>query len=259
MSTLTIAAVQFSIDWLNKSANLKKLDELLADTQKADLIILPETFATGFSIDIDGCEEPNQGGEVLNWLIEKAAEKDATIAGSVLVEQGDKKVNRFYWVKPNGDVDSYDKRHLFRFANEQDYVAKGQQRKIFEVKGIKILPLVCYDLRFPVWCRNRQDYDVMVNVANWPAARRNVWDILLRARAMENQCYVVGINRIGKDGKDIDHCGGTAVYDFIGQPIATAADNTEQVIYAKLSFSDLSSFKTKFPAYLDADDFDIRE
>lgn len=258
MSTLTIAAVQTDIAWLGKSTNLKALDDMLVKMKNVDLVLLPETFATGFSIDVEGCEEPDQGGLVLSWLIEKARQLNSTIAGSVLVERGEKKVNRFYWVQPSGKVDFYDKRHLFRLGNEQEYVEQGKRRKVFEVNGIKVLPLVCYDLRFPVWCRNRQDYDLMINVANWPAVRRNVWDILLRARAMENQCYVVGVNRIGNDGNGVAHSGGTAVYDFVGQPIATAVDNTQQIIYAKLNFSDLSSFKTKFPAHLDADDFEIQ-
>jgi predicted amidohydrolase len=179
------------------------------------------------------------------------------VAGSVLVKQGSKKANRFYWVWPDGTVKFYDKRHLFRLGNEQNHVVQGEKREIFVVNGIRVLPLVCYDLRFPVWVRNVQDYDVIVNVANWPAVRRNVWDTLLQARAMENQAFVVGVNRVGEDGKGTEHDGGTAIYDFLGQPIVQACNNKEQVIQATLDFDQLTAFKTKFPTYLDADEFEI--
>jgi predicted amidohydrolase len=255
--TLTIAAVQFDIAWLDKKHNLEVLSQQLKGLEQVDLILLPETFSTGFAIDIEGCEEPEGRGEVLDWLKRQASTLGAVVAGSVLVKQGNKKANRFYWVWPDGSIQFYDKRHLFRLGNEQDYVVQGDKRDVFVINGVRILPLVCYDLRFPVWARNLQDYDVMVNVANWPAVRRNVWDILLRARAMENQAFVVGVNRVGEDGKGVAHSGGTAIYDFLGEPIVKATDNMTQVIQATLSFSELAAFKSKFPAYLDADEFEV--
>lgn len=256
-SCLKIAAIQFDINWLDKSGNLNKLEALTSQVEPVDLLLLPETFSTGFAIDVNGCEEPENEGKVLGWMTELAKQLDCVIAGSVLVENENKKCNRFYWVYPNGEFQYYDKRHLFRLGNEQDYVIAGNKRLVFEIKGVRILPLVCYDLRFPVWSRNRDDYDLMVNVANWPAVRRNVWDTLLKARAMENQVYVIGVNRIGDDGKGVAHSGGTAVYDFLGETLASAEDNTEQIVYAEIELRKLNWFKEKFPAYLDADSFEL--
>lgn len=256
MSTLTLTLVQSSLHWLDKSANLAMLDKQLeALIENPDLILLPETFATGFAINLD-CAEP-ENGLVLTWLKQQAKKHDAVIAGSVLVAQGNKKANRFYWVKPCGEVSYYDKRHLFRLGNEGDHVIAGNDRKVFEINGFKLLPQVCYDLRFPVFQRNKNDYDIMVNVANWPAVRRPVWDTLLAARAIENLCYVVGVNRIGDDGNGVAHTGGTAVYNFKGEVLAKAADNTEQLVTVRLEKKHLEAFKAAFPAYLDADTFTL--
>ncbi len=262
MSTLTIAAVQYDIQWLDQQTNFKHLEELLSDyfntNSGVDLLLLPETFSTGFCINRQDVQEPENGGTALIWLKKIAQQYNCVVAGSVLVSQNNKKVNRFYWVFADGSVEHYDKRHLFRLGNEQDHVEQGQSRKIITINGIKILPLVCYDLRFPVWSRNRQDYDLMVNVANWPAARRHIWDTLLKARAMENQSFVVGVNRIGADGNDTAHSGGTTVIDFTGENIITATDNQQQIITTQLDFSALAKFKEGFQAFLDADEFELR-
>ena len=259
MSTLTIAAVQYDIQWLDQQANFKHLERLISDYFKAnttvDLLLLPETFSTGFCINRKDVQEPENGGIALVWLKKIAQQYNCVVAGSVLVSQNDKKVNRFYWVFADGTVEHYDKRHLFRLGKEQDHVEQGQERKVITINGIKILPLVCYDLRFPVWSRNRQDYDLMVNVANWPAARRHIWDTLLKARAMENQSFVVGVNRVGADGVDTAHSGGTTIIDFTGETIVAASDNQQQIITTQLDFSKLEQFKDNFPAFLDADEF----
>ncbi|BDF96124.1 MULTISPECIES: amidohydrolase [Pseudoalteromonas] len=258
MSTLTLALIQTSLNWLDKDANLAHFSAKIANVDNSvELILLPETFATGFAINLD-CAEP-ENGNVLAWMIASAKSANAVIAGSVLVKQGDKKANRFYWVWPNGNVQFYDKRHLFCLGKEGDFVSAGQQREVFELNGFRILPQVCYDLRFPVFQRNRNDYDVMVNVANWPAARRKVWDTLLMARAMENQCYVIGVNRIGDDGNGIAHNGGTAVYDFKGDTLAIAKDNGSQVVTVTLDKGPLELFKQSFPAHLDADGFSLQD
>jgi len=261
-TTLKIAAVQYDIQWLDKSANLAKLETMVrhffADDHNAvDLLLLPETFSTGFCIDDVTVKEPEDGGTDLAWLKRMAKAFNCVVAGSVFVKQGEKKANRFYWVSPDGAVEYYDKRHLFRLGNEGDFVAQGKARKIFVIKGVRILPQVCYDLRFPVWSRNKQDYDVMVNVANWPAVRRPIWDTLLKARAIENQAYVVGVNRVGDDGKGVAHSGGTGVIDYVGQPLIQAEDDVQQVISYELDMSALAQFKKDFPAYLDADGFNI--
>ncbi|TMP02693.1 amidohydrolase [Pseudoalteromonas sp. S3178] len=256
MSTLTLTLVQSELHWLDKDANLAMFDKKLAEiTANPDLILLPETFATGFAINLD-CAEP-ENGKVLTWLKAQAHKHNAVIAGSVLVAQGDKKANRFYWVTPKGEVNYYDKRHLFRLGSEGDYVVAGQARKTFEINGFKLLPQVCYDLRFPVFQRNNNDYDVMINVANWPAVRRHIWDTLLMARAMENLCYVVAVNRVGDDGNGVAHNGGTAVYDFKGDTLAKAKDNTQELLTVTLEKAPLEDFKTAFPAYLDADPFTL--
>lgn len=256
MSTLTLTLVQSELHWLDKDANLAMFDKKLAEiTANPDLILLPETFATGFAINLD-CAEP-ENGKVLTWLKAQAHKHNAIIAGSVLVVQGNKKANRFYWVTPKGEVNYYDKRHLFRLGSEGDYVVAGQARKTFEINGFKLLPQVCYDLRFPVFQRNNNDYDVMINVANWPAVRRHIWDTLLMARAMENLCYVVAVNRVGDDGNGVAHNGGTAVYDFKGDTLAKAKDNTQELLTVTLEKAPLEDFKTAFPAYLDADPFTL--
>ena len=262
MSTLTIAAVQYNIHWLDQQANFNSLEQLLkshfASKPAVDLLLLPETFSTGFCINQKHVQAPADGGSALAWLKKIAQQYNCVVAGTVLVSHNDKKVNRFYWVFADGTVEHYDKRHLFRLGNEQDFVEQGQNRKIVTINGINILPLVCYDLRFPVWSRNRQDYDLMVNVANWPAARRDVWDTLLKARAMENQSFVVGVNRIGADGNSTPHSGGTTMIDFTGKRLICAADNQQQIITTELDFSDLERFKQGFPAFLDADQFELQ-
>ncbi len=259
--TLNVAAVQYDIQWLDKKTNFKKLETMIHGffevNDSIDLLLLPETFSTGFCLDDNSVKEAEDGGTDLVWLKHMAAEYNCVVAGTVFVKQGDKKANRFYWASPDGSVEYYDKRHLFRLGNEGDFVSQGKVRKIFEINGIKILPQVCYDLRFPVWSRNRQDYDLLVNVANWPAVRRSVWDTLLKARAIENQVFVVGLNRVGHDGLDVGHSGGTCFVDFTGETLLVAKDNHQQVITYELDFTALDQFKKNFPAYLDADDFEI--
>jgi predicted amidohydrolase len=262
MSTLTIAAIQYDIHWLDQQANFCHLEQLIKeyfiDNKAVDLLVLPETFSTGFCINKKEVQEPEDGGIALKWLLKIAHMYNCAVAGTVLVSKNDKKVNRFYWAFADGTVEYYDKRHLFRMGKEQEYVEQGQSKKIITIKGVKILPLVCYDLRFPVWSRNCQDYDLMVNVANWPAQRRYAWDTLLKARAMENQAFVVGVNRVGADGISTPHSGGTTMINFDGETIVTAKDNQQQIITTTLDFNTLKQFKHKFPAFLDADEFELR-
>ena len=261
MSTLTVAAIQYDIQWLQPETNFSVLEVIIEQYFRSagqiDLLLLPETFATAFCIDDKAAQVPENGGKTLSWLKKIARQYHCVVAGSVLVSYQQKQVNRFYWVHADGLVQYYDKRHLFRLGNEQDHVAQGQDRKIITINGINILPLVCYDLRFPVWSRNRQDYDVIVNVANWPAVRRSAWDTLLKARAIENQAFVIGVNRIGNDANNTAHSGGTAVIDFYGNTLVRAIDDQQQVISTRLDMSALTKFKHNFPAFLDADDFTL--
>lgn len=258
MPSLAVALFQTNIQWLDRQANLADLDSKIADLPNVDLIVLPETFATGFAFDQAGVGEPDKG-EVYQWMVQTAEKTQAVVVGSVAVNCQDKNANRMYWVWPDGTTRHYDKRHLFRMGNEHEHVVAGEVREVFEVNGFRLLPLVCYDLRFPVWSRNRNDYDVLVNVANWPGARRKVWDTLLQARAMENQCFVLGVNRVGDDGKGTGHSGGTAVYDFKGDTLAATKDDEPEVLLYTLTLDDLNQFKQNFPAYLDGDDFELKQ
>ncbi|TQF72470.1 nitrilase-related carbon-nitrogen hydrolase [Pseudoalteromonas luteoviolacea] len=260
MSTLTVSLVQYDIQWLSPEHNFKKIERLTAQLEPCDLLLLPETFATGFALKEQTAEFADPA---LTFMRALAAQHNCVVAGSVLVSEGDKKANRFYWCWPpalneeTGRVEYYDKRHLFCLGHEGNYVSAGRDRKVFEIGDFKILPQVCYDLRFPVFQRNRNDYDVMVNVANWPAARRFAWDTLLRARAIENQCYVLANNRIGEDGYGTAHNGGTVALDYLGQSLLQVPDDQTGVITTTLSKEALVQFRTQFPAHLDADDFNL--
>ena len=252
---LKVALVQSDIVWLQPQQNLDNLTMQLQHIEPVDLILLPETFATGFAINLASAEA--EQGPVFNWMQTQATAHNAVVAGSVLVEQQGKKANRFYWCRPDGSFEFYDKRHLFCLGKEGDYVRAGDSRKVFTINGFRLLPQICYDLRFPVFQRNRNDYDVMVNVANWPAARRRIWDTLLQARAIENQCYVLASNRVGNDGNGVAHNGGTAAYDFVGETLAQGEDNKPGVVITELNKEKLEQFRKSFPAHLDADDFSI--
>lgn len=254
-ANITVALVQFDISWLTPELNIQKIDDLLENVN-ADLICLPETFATGFAFELAIAE--TEPGRCLQFMVELAKRKQAVVAGSVAVHSNQgKKANRLYWVKPNGDVQFYDKHHLFRMGDEQQHVNPGQQRVIVEINGVRVLLAVCYDLRFPVWARNQNDYDVYLNVANWPAARRKHWQTLLAARAIENQCYAIGVNRIGVDGRGTAHNGGTTVYDFSGDVIAQANDLQTQVVCCELNIAALHDYRQRFPAHLDRDPFQL--
>ncbi|MDK2598254.1 nitrilase-related carbon-nitrogen hydrolase [Pseudoalteromonas obscura] len=254
MSTLTVSLVQYDIAWLSPEQNFSIIDQLIAAPTGCDLLLLPETFATGFALQQATAE---QAALALSFMQQLAARLQCVVAGSVLVPNGDKKANRFYWVWPDGSQQAYDKRHLFCLGNEGQYVTQGSERKIFEINGFKLLPQVCYDLRFPVFQRSKNDYDVMVNVANWPSARRFAWDTLLRARAIENQCFVLATNRIGPDGNGIAHNGGTIALDYLGQTIEQVNDDQMGVVTVTLDKSQLAKYKSQFPAHLDADGFEI--
>ena len=212
--TLEIAAIQANLFWEDPAANRAYFDERLAAIKKeVELIILPEMFATGFSMNPDGIAD---AGETLNWMRTKAAELKSAIAGSLMVKENDLHYNRFYFVTPGGSVTAYDKRHTFTLAKEHLTYTSGSKRLIIEYKGWKICPLICYDLRFPVWARNTENYDLLLYVANWPKTRVNAWDALLKARAIENMSYCIGVNRTGKDGDGYEYNGHTAVYDCLG-------------------------------------------
>ena len=257
MQDLTITLVQTPLFWKNSGANLAMLEEKLWQIKvQSDLIILPEMFTTGFSMEAAELAEP-MNLTAFKWMKQMAAQTKAVITGSVIIKEGDKFYNRLIWMEPNGSYDVYDKRHLFRMAGEDKVYKAGTRKIIKEIKGWKICPLVCYDLRFPVFSRNREnEYDLLIYVANWPAVRSVAWKTLLRARAIENIAYVAGVNRIGTDGNDLPYSGDSAVIGPVGEYIEELNDR-EEVKTVTLSAEHLSTFRQKFPAYLDSDSFEL--
>lgn len=253
---MEILLLQTDIKWLDPAFNRKHVGEIIKNSPKPDLIILPEMFTTGFVTSPEGATEPAAGPTLL-WLKETSEATGAAIAGSVTVNDNGRNYNRFYFVKPDGSHTEYDKRHLFSFAGEHEKYTAGEERVIVELCGMRILLQVCYDLRFPVFSRNKGDYDMIIYVANWPASRRYAWDTLLRARAIENVCYVAGVNRVGSDPADNNYSGGTVLLDFLGQPIAEATDNVESAVSGSTDMTALEAFRKKFPALRDSDKFGL--
>lgn len=264
---LTVAGIQSSLFWEDKDANLHMFEEKLrAYNEASDVIVLPEMFSTGFSMQPQKFAEPADG-RTLAWMQTQAASKKAVITGSFIVEENEKFYNRLFWVNPDGTYKSYNKRHLFRMAGEDKHYAGGSEKLIVEINGWKVCPLVCYDLRFPVWSRNRfrnadgkmeADYDLLIYIANWPERRSHAWKTLLMARAIENLAYVAGVNRIGNDGNFIYHTGDSAMYNFRGELITGAMISTEEFFSERFSMQDLRDFRKAFPAGFDADDFELK-
>jgi predicted amidohydrolase len=257
MQDLRITLIQTNLYWENTIANLAMLEEKIHTLESlTDLIVLPEMFNSGFSQNVKQTAEP-MNLTTHRWMRQMAAQTDAVITGSFAVKEGDKFVNRLLWVEPDGTTSFYDKRHLYRMGFENEHFTAGSERIIRNWRGWNICPLICYDLRFPVWSRNvNLEYDLLLYVASWPAQRNHVWQSLLTARALENLSYVAGINRIGTDGNDIEHIGGTVLYDFKG--IAqNSANAQESILQFTLAKSELTRFREKFPAHLDADGFKI--
>ncbi|MDX1556999.1 MAG: amidohydrolase, partial [Xanthomonadales bacterium] len=218
--------------------------------------LLPETFTTGFLGD-QNLDPETMDGATVAWMRHQASALDVAVAGSVVIGEDGGRYNRFLFVTPDGKVAHYDKRHLFAYGGEHKRYLAGDRREIVEFRGWRICLQVCYDLRFPVWCRNRNDYDLMVFVANWPAKRVNAWSALLRARAIENQACVIGINRVGEDGKGIEYPGLSAAYDGLGNPIVELGGEVACAI-AELDLEELRKLRTELPFLADADDFHIK-
>jgi predicted amidohydrolase len=219
-------------------------------------VILPEMFSTGFSMNPELLAEP-MNGSTFNWMVNTAKKGNFGLCGSYIVNDGKQNFNRWVFVSPEKDYWYYDKRHLFTIGGEKQYFSAGKQRLVFSFRGIRINPYICYDLRFPVWSRNRNDTDLIIFAANWPESRSEVWKTLIKARAIENQCYVAGANRIGTDGNGIKYSGDSLISDARGNVIASAQENEECFISADLAMEELSDFRKKFPVSGDSDDFKI--
>lgn len=255
---LNITLLQSSLHWESPVKNLEAFSAKLAALPATDILILPEMFTTGFTMRPDLLAE-EAGGPGLRWMQQQAEEKQCVVTGSISVKDRQQYYNRLYWVRPDGSFDTYDKRHLFRMGREHEHYQAGSGKLIVEWKGWKICPLVCYDLRFPVWSRNTASdpYDLLIYVANWPEVRSFPWKQLLIARAIENQCYVAGVNRIGNDGNGIAHSGDSVVIDPRGQAVSCIKAHEEALETVSLSCKDLTDFRQVFPVLSDADTFTI--
>jgi omega-amidase len=262
ISDLKITLIQSSLFWENKEKNLEQFSRKIDSVKEpTDLIILPEMFTTGFSMNTKDLAEP-LAGNTFNWMKKKASEKKCTVTGSFICHENGKYFNRLVWMNADGTYSIYDKRHLFRMGDENNYYSGGNKKIIVKLKGWKICPLICYDLRFPVWSRNENgenNYDLLIYVANWPERRAHAWKTLLLARAIENQCYVAGVNRVGEDGNAITHSGDSAVINAKGEIISHLKSHQENVETIVLNKDELNKFREQFPVLLDADKFEIKK
>ena len=258
MQHLKIALIQTDIVWQNAAENRVRYSEKINNIhQQVDVFVLPEMFSTGFSMHPEGISETMQG-ETIRWMKQMAFEKNTAICGSLIISEANNYYNRFLFVEPSGEIQYYDKRHLFTLAGEEKIYSAGSKKLIVDYKGWKICPLVCYDLRFPVWSRNVEDYDVLLYVANWPKIRIVAWDTLLKARAIENMCYVVGVNRVGVDANNYEYSGHSAAYDCLGEKLTRSIPNHEGIEIIELQKAHVSKFRNKLNFLNDKDTFEVK-
>ncbi len=261
MSSLTLTIIQTDLSWENKAANLQRLKEKIeAMDERTEIVVLPEMFSTGFTMVPELFAETMEG-ETIAWMKERAENNKIIITGSLIIEEDGQYFNRLIWMLPNGEMGHYDKRHLFGYGDEDKHYTAGNKRLIASVKGWRINLQVCYDLRFPVWSRQQStsaesEYDLLIYVANWPERRSHAWKTLLCARAIENQCFVAGVNRVGKDNKNVYYSGNSLVIDPLGQVLYHMADE-ENVFTITLQKEEVDKVRTQFPFWKDADAFTI--
>ncbi|NOR74127.1 MAG: amidohydrolase [Draconibacterium sp.] len=254
MQSLKITIIQPDIIWENPQGNIEKYSNWIDEIEQTDVIILPEMFPTGFSMHSEKLKE-KMNGTSIQWMKKMAVEKNTVVVGSLIIEDNNQVFNRALWVFPDGKIEKYDKRHLYTMGQEHLHYSPGNDKLIVEYKGWRFCPLICYDLRFPVWSRNQENYDVIIYMANWPSARHHVWKNLLIARAVENQSYCFGVNRTGTDGTELNYLGDSALVspkgfaDFLGEK--------ESVKTFEISYSDLHDFRKSFPLLDDRDEFQI--
>jgi omega-amidase len=256
---INISLVQFDPVWEDKQLNMRRAEKIVEKVPFAqDMIIFPEMFLTGFSMDVSRISE-SMDGEMVKWMIQLSKDLNTNIVGSIPILENNHYYNRLLIVSSDNQMFWYDKRHLFRMGGELQHYSQGKTKILFEWEGWTLLPLVCYDLRFPVWSRNRNlEYNILLYVANWPAPRNDAFLALLKARAIENSCYVIGVNRVGTDGNNINYIGNSVVFDAKGNVIAGMIENEETVINFTLSLNELHLYRQKFPVHLDGDDFEIK-
>lgn len=256
---MKVQIIQHDIHWANPKENQERLEQQLAEHPGADLYVLCEMWPTGFATEPEHTAEEALDSPSLRWMLRMAKQHDAAIAGSIATRQDGHYYNRFYFVKPDGEIEHYDKRHLFTYGGEHHHFTRGERRVVVEWRGVRFLLQVCYDLRFPTWSRNhwndeaqRPDYDTILYIASWPVPRIEAWNTLLRARAIENQCYVVGVNRIGED-PNCKYCGASAIIDPYGRTLAECERDIECAAEAELDMEILAVFRKKFPVLKDGD------
>jgi len=264
MQDLNISTIQTNLEWENPYQNLENLEKRLNKiSNNQDVIILPEMFNTGFTMNVEKCAE-RKDGQAVTWLKEQAQRKNSIICGSILIEDEGKFYNRMFWMHPDGNYETYNKRHLFRMADEHLTMSQGNTKNIVELKGWKINLQICYDLRFPVWSKNNYsdgnyEYDMLIYIANWPKVRNYAYKSLLLARAIENQSYVIWVNRIGEDGNGVLYSGDSMVVDPYGKILAQAEESAEEIIESTISYEKLLNYREKFNVGLDWDMFDIHK
>lgn len=254
---LNVFGLQYDIHWEDKDKNLQHIEKMLGRLEgQPDIVVLPEMFTTGFSMNPKPFAEP-MDGETVQWMMNKSKEFHAVFTGSVMIREFGQFRNRLLWVKPNGSISFYDKRHPFCLINEGEYFRKGEIRGLFTYKDWHFMPSICYDLRFPVWLSNDLDYDVLLNVSNWPSVRSYAWKQMVLTRAMENQAYVVAVNRVGTDAFDMPFTGDSMVVSFDGKPLSKTDAGIEEIFSAVLSKEKLYAYREKYPFLKDKDPFTI--
>ncbi|WP_436517837.1 amidohydrolase [Ekhidna sp. To15] len=259
MQDLTISLIQANLHWEEIDANLAMFEEMIWSIDQTDLVVLPEMFTTGFSMNAKQLAEP-PGGKTFKWMRQMATQRKVAITGSYMIKEQGQYFNRLYFVYPDGSSQQYDKKHLFTLAAEGETFTSGQDRLILEYLGWKIHPLICYDLRFPVWARSRKtdnalyEYDLVLYVANWPDTRVNAWDTLLKSRAIENLAYAAGVNRVGDDEASKSYNGHSGVYTPKGEELAFS-EGKEVILTTTLSAEEMHAYRKDFPFQADADDF----
>jgi predicted amidohydrolase len=254
---LKISLIQSNIFWEDIDKNLSHFSALISPLGKTDIILLPEMFNTAFCPNSNHLSE-TMNGKTIKWMKEIAKRKKCAITGSLMVKDNTKVYNRLIWIAKNGTISTYDKSHLFSFAKENKYITRGQARLIVEIDGWKICPLICYDLRFPVFSRNNVDYDVLIYLANWPIERIEAWHTLLKARAIENQCYTIGVNRVGEDENGILFNGNSKVFEAFGKELFSATQNKDEIVQVEISLEDLKLKRRKMNFLKDRDRFTLQ-
>ncbi|WP_323787181.1 amidohydrolase [Psychroserpens sp.] len=254
---LKIALIQSNLVWENPEQNRQNFNAKISSiSNSVDIFILPEMFTSGFTMNATEVAE-TMTGETISWMQKLSKEKNAAITGSLIIKENNTFFNRLVFVHPNGKIDSYDKRHTFTLAGEHKVFTAGQHNIIINFKGWKIKPLICYDLRFPVWARNSENYDLLFYVANWPKVRVNAWDALLQARAIENMSYCIGINRVGLDGNNFEYSGHSAAYDVLGKRMDSIPYDTEAIEIITLDKTHIETYRNKLGFLNDKDDFNL--